>query len=390
MLTESLAITAREQTEVGKKFCYGCGQVGHLRRDCPTNSWDNKKRTRTGHTGETPVGKVAKVLRVFDKPEYGPEEFKLVLFPTEGEVTEERHESFKEQFDDWIVGRVEEADAGEEAVLDQIPEIDKNRRYHDRIELSVPTFRDLQKLRDILAEVGEIGFKVLTPDEYQQTKEKLTRFTGVIPVDPSKVTLAKLNMFVKIHRKVRKIEGKLEITRCYRKCQRGGVYELMANDKALERWTDHYIHLGSSGKIQFTRREKSRGDLRAEAEKLDSEESRLSQQLEKVRAKKDKITIDIAADEAEGELLEINLGEGSQGGKPGATGNEAEAVAPGVGAVKVETESDVEFPSLPPPGEVHMSSPQKCDLITPQAGVLGGSQSAERPCKGTLPEGPKE
>ena len=387
MMVEAMVITGRQQTEAGKKFCYGCAAVGHIRSDCPTNPWGTKKRTRTSHTGETPEGKVAKYTpRVFDKPEFGPDQHKLILFPTEGEVTEERHSHFKDKFDGWVFERVEEAEEqNDPSILEQIPEIDKNKRYFDRIELSVPTFRDLQKLKEVLGGVDEIGFKVLTPDEYAQAREKLTRFSGVIPVDPSKVSVKQLNMFVKIHKRTRNIEGRLEITRCWGRCQRGGVYELMASDKALERWTDHYLHLGSSGKIQFTKREKP-GNLKIEADKLDSEVSRLAKELDAVKARKEKVAFDLAVAETEGELQGFELGEEGQGGSPVDAGNEVET--PVVGEFMMDTEGGGEFPSLPSPSVVNMSSPGKRQP-TVQADVLEGSSSAGRPSKGTLP-GPQQ
>ena len=147
--------------------------------------------------------------------------------------------------------------------------------------------------------------------------------------------------------------------------------------------------MGSSGKVQFTRRAKTEGDQKAEAEKLEKEEARLSRQLKAIKTRKDKLTLEIAVDEAEGGLVGIELGEESQGGNAGATGNEAKDDTPCASVeVKVETEGDGEFPSLPAPGEVLMTSPQKCDKTTPQAGVLGGNRSASGLSKGTLPEGP--
>ena len=99
---EALLIAGKEQTEAGRKFCYGCGVAGHICKDCKTNPWEgkkeqntNKKRTRQSHSGETPEGKVAKFTRVFAKPECGPEQMKLILFPMDGEVTEERFQTFK-------------------------------------------------------------------------------------------------------------------------------------------------------------------------------------------------------------------------------------------------------------------------------------------------------
>ena len=397
MLQESLVLTGREQTNAGKKFCYGCNAVGHLRRDCPTNPWEgnreqntNKKRTRQSPTGETPDGKVARITRVFEKPEFGPEQMKLILFSTEGDVTEERFQRFRELLDDWMIQIVDETEGEVEGSdLSLVPEIDKTRRYNDRIELTVPTFSDLQKLKELLTEVHEAGFKVLTPEEYELAKEKLTRFTGVIPVDPDKVTLEKLNSLVKIHCRLRKIEGRLEITKRFGKCRGGGIYELMVSDKALQKWTEHYIHIGTSGKIQFTMRSKTDGaENKAEAEKLEKEEQRLQKQLELVKTKKDKIAPKIAVDEAEGELIGMDLGGEGQGGEPGAT-DEHQAEAATSGYVKVEVGGD-EFPSLPPPGEVPNRKSNVSDQPTPQAVVLGGSSSAEGLSKGTLPEGPQK
>ena len=51
----------------------------------------------------------------------------------------------------------------------------------------------------------------------------------------------------------------------------------------------------------------------------------------------------------------------------------------------MDTVGDGDFPSLPPPAVVHMSSPGKRQT-TDQAEALGGNLEAVRPSKGTLPK----
>ena len=248
--------------------CFGCGMEGHIRADCPTNPWtkppmERNKRGRQGHTGETPQAKQARTAKqgkTFPKATFGWNTT-LVLTPLEGKLTQERAEDFRYSVNRWIVDMVREV--GEEG-CHEIPEIDKVRTFPDRIEVQLPTIADREKF--IKAIEGEnSGYKIQSQEEYEASKEKIWRFTGLIKLDETAFGIQELNDMVTAHKWKKSIKGRLEITQRFGEAPNGSICELIANEQALKSWPDRTINFGLAGRVLFS--EKKKGERKTKAGK---------------------------------------------------------------------------------------------------------------------------